>query len=696
MAVTRSLQLLVGAVRRAPYVVWLIVAAPVLVLVVTGFPHAYRDHPVLCTPANSSCEPIDAEERAKLDDVGVSPELLAAYDGVAIPAFTILAFVGPAAVIVRRRPRDVFAVFTATALLLFGAVALGGPTESLAASQPIMRLPVHLLELSGQVAFAALFYMFPDGRWTPRWTRWLLALVAALFAVDIFAPGTALDLFEGPGFLLALVTLVGAQVHRYRKVSDLVVRQQTKWVCFGFCASIGVFSVLLAVGFANRGLVESAVGLTVLRTGMYLTLAAVPLSIAMAILRHRLWDIDVVINRTLVWTALSAASIAMYLGVVTAGRAVAPSGQGTASVVAAAMIALTFAPLRSRIQLLTNRLVYGHRNDPQAIMSRLGERLEATLAPHAVAQTIVDTVRETLRLPYVALEASHMIGAPTQIASAGAPVADLIRIPLVYAGTPVGSLVASPRPGERELGSADLRVLYGLSHHAGLAVHAMRLLDEALSLSTDLRRSRQQLVTAREEERRRLRRDLHDGLGPQLASIALRAEIVRDMVPSDLPEAVELLDQIDVQAEHAVVEIRRLVDGLRPSALDDLTLLGAIRALATDLSSSKLSIAVQGPDPMPALPAAVEVATYRVVQEALHNAVRHSLGTKTRVNLRLVGSELELSVHDDGHGNVGERDGGLGLQSMRDRVTEIGGTFEIVAKHGCGTQVRARLPLGAQ
>lgn len=691
--VTVSRPLRVRARRKVLAVLWLTLAAVVLGLVVAGAPDAYRNHPAICDTTRPSCEPIDADDRADLDDAGTSPQAIAAYDGVGIPAFTILVFVGVAAVIVWRRPRDGFAVFTATALLLFGTVAAGSPTESLAAAHPALETPHRLLDWAGQVSFAALFYLFPDGRWAPRWTRWLLVVVAFFWAVDIFAPGSAIDLFAGPGFLLFLISLVGAQVYRYRNMSTPVARQQTKWVLFGTCTAIGVFSVLFAIGTVNEAMVDSVVGLTVLRTGMYAALTVVPLSVAVAILRHRLWDIDVVINRTLMWVALSSASVATYLVVVAAVSALVPSVPGIPPLVAAAVVALTFAPLRGRMQATFNRLLYGDRDDPHAVVTRLGSRLDATLAPEAVAQTIVDTVSEALRVPHVSLEAAYRDAESVEIATVGQPGSESTRVPLSYAGSEVGFLVVSPRPGERTLRRRDLRLLEDLSHHAGLALHALRLLDESLSLSADLRRSRQQLVTAREEERRRLRRDLHDGLGPQLASVALKAETVRDLVPAHLHEAVDLLDQISGQAEQSVAEVRHLVDGLRPSALDDLTLVGAIRSVASQLNG-RMTIDVSGPDPTPELPAVVEVAAYRIIQEALHNAVRHSCGTHASVELRVVDDALEVSVRDNGRGGVHERDGGVGLRSMRERAAEVGGTFELDASNNrVGTHALARLPL---
>ena len=198
-----------AAGQRAPYVVWLALAACVLALVAAGAPDAYRQHPAVCDAGQPGCDPMDADDRAELDDAGISPELLATYDGLSLPAFTIVAFGGLSALIVWRRPRDRFAVFCAGTLLLFGAVVQGGPTESLVAAHPVFELPVHVLELAGQVSFAALFYLFPDGRWVPRWTRWLLgrSRCCSPSKSSLTVPRSTCS---RPGFLLFLPTLVVA------------------------------------------------------------------------------------------------------------------------------------------------------------------------------------------------------------------------------------------------------------------------------------------------------------------------------------------------------------------------------------------------------------------------------------------------------------------------------------------------------
>jgi signal transduction histidine kinase len=223
--------------------------------------------------------------------------------------------------------------------------------------------------------------------------------------------------------------------------------------------------------------------------------------------------------------------------------------------------------------------------------------------------------------------------------------------------------------------------------------------DEALRLSADLQRSRERLVEAREEERRRLRRDLHDGLGPQLSSQALTIDAVRKLMRRDPDAAEELLLDLKADAQAAVTDIRRLVYGLRPPALDDLGFLGALRETAEELGAKGLSVSVEAPEKLPPLSAAVEVAAYRIAQEALTNVVRHAAADACTVSLAIdEGSVLCLEVRDDGRGIPGLRENsparaGVGLTSMRERATELGGSLVVEPLPEGGTSVRARLPL---
>ena len=257
-------------------------------------------------------------------------------------------------------------------------------------------------------------------------------------------------------------------------------------------------------------------------------------------------------------------------------------------------------------------------------------------------------------------------------------------------------LLAPRAPGDA-FTAADRRLLEDIAHQAGVAAHAVRL-------TADLQRSREQLVTTREEERRRLRRDLHDGLGSTLAALHLQAGAIRTMMRYDLPAADAELVDLQTEIRSSIADIRRLVYELRPPTLDELGLVGAIQQFAAQCNmgseadgasgqiNANLRVIVEKTDQLPALPAAVEVAAYRIAQEALTNVVRHAHARNCTVRLSLLDG-LRLEVTDDGVGLPEEQHSGVGLLSMRERATEVGGSCEIEPIPGHGTRVLARLPL---
>jgi signal transduction histidine kinase len=431
----------------------------------------------------------------------------------------------------------------------------------------------------------------------------------------------------------------------------------------------------------------------------YLALLLIPLSIGIAILRHRLFDIDLVINRALVYGVLTASVVLLYVLVVGGlGAILQVQGSLMVSLIATGLAAVMFQPLRERLQRAANRLMYGERDDPYAVLSRLGSRLESTPAHDAVLPAVTRTVQEALKLPYAEIQLRRENGFETA-ASAGNPQGNTLRLPLVYGGETVGRLVLGSRAGEGKFSGAERRLLEDLAHQIGASAHDALMTDEAVRLSADLQRSRERLVEAREEERRRLRRDLHDGLGPQLSSQALTIDAVRKLMRRDPDAAEELLLDLKADAQEAVADIRRLVYGLRPPALDDLGLLGSLRETAEQYGQKGLRVSVEAPERLPPLSAAVEVAAYRIAQEALTNVARHAEADRCTVSLAVdEAGGLCLEVRDDGRGIAGPREdssvgSGVGLTSMRERAAELGGSLLVEPLPEGGTLVNARLPL---
>jgi signal transduction histidine kinase len=410
--------------------------------------------------------------------------------------------------------------------------------------------------------------------------------------------------------------------------------------------------------------------------------------LAVALLRDELFDVELVLNRALVYGLLSIVVVACYILVVGyLSLLFQGSGNLWVSLVATGVVAALFQPLRARVQRLVNQLLYGQRAEPYAVVAELGRRLATSLAPDAVLPAIVATVAGALRLPYAAIALHQGDDEVTATAYGEAPMGiSLATFPLIYQGPEVGQLRVAPRAGESELSADDRRLLEDLAHQAGVAAHAVQL-------TNDLRRSREQLVSAREEERRRLRRDLHDGLGPALASQALTVDTVELLLSRDPAAAAALLREVKAQSQAAITEIRRVIYGLRPPALDDLGLVGALREQANRLVLSRTEIRIEAPEPLLPLPAAVEVAAYHIAQEALANVARHASARHCTVVLA-VSDVLTLTVTDDGMGIPAARTAGIGLSSMRERAAELGGTLALETAMGRGTSVRATLPLG--
>ena len=314
----------------------------------------------------------------------------------------------------------------------------------------------------------------------------------------------------------------------------------------------------------------------------------------------------------------------------------------------------------------------------------MGRQLDATLAPEAVLPAVVQTLAHALKLPYVAVELGdgqdgHR-GAAVAPAVLSDPVEDPLVLPLVYQQHPVGRLLLGSRAPGEAFTPAERRLLDDLARQVGVAAHAVRL-------TTDLQRSRQRLVTAREEERRRLRRDLHDGLRPVLAGVAMQLGAAQALVDRDLATVRKLLGTLQDQLRAAIVDIRRLVYGLRPPvgrAGPGRSAAGAGGPLhhPADRRGRRRhpAVRVEAPERLPGLPAAVEVAAYRIATEALTNVARHAHARTCTLRLACNGA-LELEVRDDGRGLPDQPRAGVGRRP-RERAAELGGTCTVEAVAG--------------
>ncbi|WP_409332206.1 sensor histidine kinase [Trujillonella humicola] len=560
------------------------------------------------------------------------------------------------------------------------------------------------------VVLALVPLLFPTGRLpSPRWRWFARALVTAVAATVLAAtvrshsdvaeavanplsvtsgdlPELVLRYGSQVTFLLGAPAGVAALVLRMRRARGLE-RTRLQWLVLGV--------TLLLLCTLGSFVVQSApVSDAVFAVGF----AAVPLSVAIAVLRHGLFDVGQVVGRALVFTVLSVLLLAAYVGFVALVGEVG-AGERRIAVGAAAAAALAAAAGWERAQRGVDRLLYGERRDPLAVATRVGSSLDLAGGPVDAQQALVDEVARALRLPRVAVVPADPRLAPVVSAGAG-PEVDVEVLPLTALGTPVGELrICHRAPGERWR-RTERAAFDDVARRAAVLVWAAALVD-------DLQASRERIVVGREEERRRLRHDLHDGVGPELAGMALQLErLAGKLAGSD--DAAALAGRLRDQMRRTVAAVRRAVDDLRPPALDELGLAGALRE---HVAAYRLPVAAGAPGApgapgedagarvtvvageLPPLRAAVEVAAYRIATEAVANAVRHAGVARCRVSLTVAGDDLLVEVTDDGTGIDPAAVPGVGSTSMRERAAELGGHLEIETAPGEGTTVRTRLPL---
>lgn len=540
--------------------------------------------------------------------------------------------------------------------------------------------------------------LFPDGRLlSPRW-RWAaigIIATAPLFVLEMAGSGEPIspDLPRGlltlPDFdalqplwtatevrnLVAILLALICLAIRYRR-ADEMGRRQLLWL---------LLASVIALLFVTPWAFVAGTPILVL-----LAIPLIPIAVAVAIVRYQLLDIRLVVSRALTWALLSLVAIGSYAALVALLDSLIASQVGRSAAVTV-FVALIIAPVLPRLQQLVDRALYGDRHDPARVASRVGEQLSAGL-PGVVA-----AIRSALRLPYAALVVDGRTIADGSLpdsrgVTGGSAARSVVPLELSYGGEVVGTLEVGVRSGESGLSSADRSVLGLVAVPLAVAVHATRL-------SAELQSSREKLVSAREEERRRIRRDLHDGLGPTLTGVAFSADAAANLITTDkalspdASRAVELLARLRADTRSAIADVRRLVDDLRPPALDELGLLGALQQRADQMSiradgtAIRVVISAAG---MPTLPAALEVAAYRIATEALTNVVRHARATSAVLTLRC-GTELQIEITDNGPPTAPWHPG-VGLQAMQERAAELGGTFQ-AGPTPTGGQVQAHFPL---
>jgi len=639
--------------------------------------------------------------------LGLSNEFIAVYL-VAMEIAVAVVFALAGVLIFWLKSTDRMAVFVS--FVLFTGGLASPPILETMVPHPFWYWPVFLVQSMSFGGNIILFYLFPSGQFVPRWTRYLAAVMLMWIVAGLVLPPNFPNHPRNWPVLLWALVVIGwfatsafAQLYRYRYVSTFIQRQQTKWIVFGSIGSLIPNSILVLLYLILPSLNQPGPSqeLYILLTHPFYYLifpALMPISIAISILRYHLWDIDVVINRSLVYGTLTAVIVGVYALAVSALDTVfRTNGNFFISLFAAGLVAALFQPARERLQRGVNRLMYGDRDDPYAVLSRLSQRLKTALKPQAALPIIVETIAQALKLPYVAIalrdgEAEAFSEVAVHHRSS-TPTAELAIIPLIYQGEIIGQLRVAPRSPGEPFTPPEQRLLDDLAQQAGAAAQALRL-------TADLQQARERLITTREEERRVLHRNLHDRIGPALAGLRLKIEAAQNLLGSDPMTGDSLLADAAAQTQSVAGEIQNTIYHLRPPALDQLGLVGAIRnhpLASNNGSATQPQVDVEAPEPLPPLPAAVEVAAYHIAMEALNNVVRHAQASVCRLALSMTAINqkycLHLEICDDGLGLPPHPHSGVGIASMRERAEELGGTFRAEpGPNGSGTCVIAELP----
>jgi len=674
-------------------------------LFVASIPLNFEQRTIVCKAQPCPPEQLAPGSEQALNRIGLSVNafvtMVIILDIIVALTYTICAIV-----IFIRKPNDLLTIFVTIMLVTFGVGTFTGAIHGFAIAYPRMEWIVAAIAMIGNCSILAFLFVFPNGRFTPRWTVIILAFYVLIQLPHYYFPDSKWNLIISSPLIYNLLFIglnlsgLATQVYRYRRISNPIEKQQTKWVVYGLTIGVGGYMVIRLFSLLNRDPNGSGLLITIVISIIAIFLMLLPpVSISIAVMRYRLWDINPIINRTLVYGALSASTIALYVIAVGFFSSYFQHNQVSFIVpfIATGVIAVLFEPLRERLQRGVNRLMYGERDDPGTVLTRLSQRLGESIEPATVLPTIVETVAQTLRLPYAAIVLNSQMGEQHIAAEFGAPPPGLIHFPLSYHTEPVGELLLAPRAEGESFLPADMKLLNIIVQQAGTAAHAIRLTEDLHKLNADLQQSRERLVTAQEEERRRLRRDLHDGVGPTLASLSQRLDTAADLVSSDPQESVELLKELKGQVKGTVAEIRRLVYALRPPVLDEFGLVSAVREhVAPYTGPNGLHIGFEATEPMPPLPAAVEVAAYRIALEAFTNVVQHAQATKCAIALRVEKDMLIIEVLDDGIGIGSGGHAGVGLSSMRERAAELGGECKVEKNLDHGTRVNARLPISKE
>ena len=588
-------------------------------------------------------------------------------------------------------------------------------------------VPLVPLWIPGGALFALVILLFPDGRlpsarW--RWVLWAYAGLVACYLVFFYTETIAalagshirldsvgdvmgtqhVPAWVGVGVVLPIAVIwlsfVAHQVLSWRRATG-EHRQQLKWLASGAVVTLGV-------GVVGNSALAGALGQV-----LGLAIVALPVSIGVAILKYRLYDIDVVISRAIVYGSLAAFITLVYVAIVAGIGSLGPGFLQAGSqpnlglsILATAVVAVAFQPVRERVQRLANRLVFGQRATPYEALSefagRMGGTYDADVLPQ-MARVLAEGTGASRAVVWLKTGPELTAGASwpadtgpaPRVAIAGGPpaIAGADRVaPVDYQGETLGALTVAKRPGET-LTPVEGKLMSDLAAQAGLVLHNIGLTGQLHARLAELQASRLRIVTAQDEQRRRIERDIHDGAQQQLLAIAGTLAEAQSLAGHDDDRERALVVRLKAETSGALETLRDLARGIYPPLLADQGLPAAVRAQA-----GKAPVPVEvSTDGVGRYPAEIETAVYFCCLEALQNATRHAPGSAVRISLADTGHGPEFEVTDSGPGfDPAAATNGSGLRNMSDRLAALGGSCQVDSSPGRGTTVTGRIGLADQ
>jgi signal transduction histidine kinase len=566
--------------------------------------------------------------------------------------------------------------------------------------------------------FILVFLLFPTGDTPTRRWRWLLWTILSLIGLEIaglaLTPGRMTGAFAnlqpvrvvnplglpvarsvmdvvtviiGLALFVSGLASVAALIVRYRRAAA-EERQQIRWLAYVGLAT----TVSILLGFATDPGGRGHGALVVVNNVLFLTtfvllVLGIPIACAVAILKYRLYDLDVVVKKSIVFAALAVFIAAVYAAIVGGvGAVVGARSDTTLSFVAATALAVLFQPARERARRLADRIVYGKRATPYEVLSEFSERMGETFATDDILPRMAAIVAGGTGASSAAvlLDLGGRLREVARSTPNGTATGERHEFEVRHQGELLGA-IAVEMPASDPMNPSKEKLVRDLAAQAGLVLRNVRLIE-------DLRASRQRLVAAQDEERRKLERNLHDGAQQQLVALAVQLRLAEQMVGKDPDKERELLHRLQGAAGEALEELRDLARGIYPPLLADKGLAAALEAQAR---RSPVTVSVDA-DGVGRYPQEIEAAVYFCSLEALNNIAKYAKATSASMRLRRENGHLRVEIADDGVGfdPVAAREG-TGLRGMADRLDAVGGRLEISSTPGTGTRIAGIVPLDA-